>query len=606
MPTLCLPRSHEVWVRISYWDAPGTPEWVQNWMLGVTLDSGSATTPELMGRARSGEGLITEAYTFTVTGDAGAIGLSFSADPTLSFLNPAYVSEITVDTRVTAPLRIASPVEGDSVDSSTEYATVSVASHGLVGMLTFRNETTGRAVMVPASRGRAQVALGYGLNVITVTGTDSQSRPVTATVTITRNAPSPANGTTIVPDWDYRAATGAVHVAWTTNDWYQLQRSNTCLPGTFQYRDPLGGTREPGAGEPDALTQGATSFRYDAHDGTRCAVVEQNWDLSFWVPCYGSSVAGVPMNQRVWLQVSYWDEPSNPEWIQDWDIAPYVPGSIVSTPMLMGRTHSADGLITEAYAFTVTGDASGFFLDLAANPELSALNPAYVSDVRVDVLAEPGILAHRILTTSEGLGTVSHANILVAHGSRTNIVLNAGEWLRIQSLTTNGATVAAAAATRSYTQELTNVTGDYHNHVVFSHRADTLNPSLDEGGHVPTAWLAQFGRGEAEPFVTSDRPIREKYLLNLTPYQTSEVQFDVEEFVINNGLVRTTVRMRVGGQSHPAVNGTLRLEGKVSLDDADWTPISGTSILGATFTNGRRTYEAVPAAGYRFFRVTVR
>jgi len=597
-PTFASP-THDVWVRISYWDAPGNPEWVQNWMLEVSPNNGSVTTPELKGRTHSEEGLITEAYAFTVTGDASDFSLSFSADPDLSIFNAAYVNEVTVDTRVTAPLRITSPAEGDTVASSTEYATVTALTDGLIGLLTYHNESTGQTLTQLASRGRAMIALGYGLNVITVTGTNNQGQPVTATVIITRNAPSPANGTTIAPDWDYRAATGAVHVAWTTNDWYQLQRSNTCLPGTFLYRDPLGGTREPGAGEPDALTQGSTHFRYDAQDGTRCAVVEQNWDLSFWVPCYGSSVAGVPMNQRVWLQVSYWDAPGNPQWIQDWDIAPYVLGANVSTPVLMGRTHGADGLITEAYAFTVTGDAAGFFLDLAATPALSALNPAYLSDVRVDVLAEPGILAHRILTTIEGNGIVSEGNILVAHGASTNIVLTAGEWNRIQSLTTNSAAVAEAAGAQGYTLELTNVTQDYNNRAVFGLRPNNANPN-----NVSTAWLVSFGRRESVPFVTTDRSLGDKYLLNLDPYEKADVLFDITDLVVTGGVAEVTVRLKVDGADHPTINGQLSLESRSTLT-TDWALEASTPITGTVFQNGLHRY-VIPAGTNGFFRALVR
>jgi hypothetical protein len=598
MPELGAPRTHEVWVRVSYWDAPGNPEWVQGWELAVA--PASVAAPVLMGRTYGEDGLITEAYACTVVGDASDLTIGFHGDPALAVLNPAYITEVVVDTRVSTALMISDPANGSTVGSTTASATVAVTLDGVTGMLTFRNENTGEVVQALASRGRATVGLMYGLNVITVTGTNSQGQTVTATVTITREAAVPVNGENMLPAWDYMVATGAVHLAWTTNDWYQFQSADTCLPGTFLYRDPFGGDIQPGSSDPDAMTLGATHFRYDAQDGSRYVVIEQDWDFSLWVPCYNSRVAGLPMNQQVWMRVSYWDAPGNPEWIQDWDIAPYAPGASVTQPVLMGRVRRADGLITEAYAFNVAGDAAGFFIDLAAIPTLSALNPANVSEVQVDVLAAPGVPAHRIMTVGEGAGTISRSNILLAHGGSTNVVITAAAWHRIHSLTTNGAAVAAAAGAASFTQEFANVTQDYANHVAFDLRASSLNTDS-----VPTAWLAGFGKGEAEPLVSSDRSISDKYMLDIDPYAVHTVHFGIEAFRVESGRADVTVKLLVDGVEHDHINGYLQIDGRTTLD-ADWAPVGGTPITGSVFSNGAYNYYRIQTDTNRFFRAVVR
>jgi len=598
MPEMGAPRTHEVWVRVSYWDAPGNPSWVQGWELAATSAGGSATAPMLMGRTHA-DGLITEAYSFTVVGDGNDLTIGFLCDPALAVLNPAYITEVVVDTRVSTALTISAPVQDTTVSSTTASTTVAVTLDGVTGLLTFRNENTGETIQALASRGRASMGLMYGLNTITVTGTNSQGQAVTATVTITREASVPVNGENILPVWDSSVATGAVHVAWTTNDWYQFQSADTCLPGTFLYRDPFGGDLQPGNSDPDAMTLGATHFRYDAQDGSRYVVIEQDWDFSLWVPCYNSNVAGLPMNQQVWMRVSYWDAPGNPEWIQNWDIDTYAPGANVTSPVLMGRVRSANGLITEAYAFNVTGDTAGLFIDLAAIPTLSALNPANVSEIHVDVLAAPGVPAHRILTTVDGNGRVSSGSILLAQGASTNLVITAADWYRIHSLTTNSVSVSVAAGSTCYTQAFVNVRQDFANHVAFDLRTNSLNPD-----NVPTAWLVGFGKGENVPLVSSDRPISEKYALNINPYDVHTVNFGIEDFRLEGGFLDVKVKLLVDGNTHENINGYLQLDGRTTLE-GNWVPVGETPVTGSVFSNGTHNYH-IQTDTNRFFRAVVR
>jgi 3',5'-cyclic AMP phosphodiesterase CpdA len=595
--------TQEVWLQVSYWDAPGNPGWVQGWDLAATAAGGSATAPVLMGRTFA-DGQITEAYAFTVSGDPSAFSVAFNADPALSFLNPAYVTAITVDCRMHAPLMIAEDLDGALLPASSGSINLPIRTEGLVGDITFRNATTGQQVVMPAGTTQAALPLAYGANVLVATGTDGAGNTVTATVTVTREAPLPANGTAVLPNWDTANGTGTVHAAWTTNDWYQFQRDDTCLPGVFRFRDPFGGTlTEPGDGDAQATTEGETDFRYDAEDQTRCIVIEADDDFSARVPCFASALTGLPMNQSVWMQITYWDAPSNPGWVQGWQltVTPEGPEDVAATePVLMGRVHGEDGLITEAYAFTVTGDATAFAVTLVGDPALSLANAAYVSEVLVDVRSDPAVAAHRIVTTVAGSGTVSRGNILLAHGGSTNVVIAAADWHRIHSLTTNGAAVDAAIGAASFTQEFANVTEDYANHVAFGYRADAINAD-----GVPTSWLADFGKGEAEPLVSSDRSIGEKYALDIDPYAVHTVHFGIEAFRVEGGLADMTVKLLVDGVGHEHINGTLQLDGRTALD-ADWAPVGGTPVTGSVFSNGAYNYYQIETDTNRFFRAVVR
>ena len=593
------PVNQDVVVRVTYWDAPGNAGWVQGWELAVTPEGGTATEPVLVGREHGTNGLITEAYSFAVTNATDGIKVTFSADPALSGANPAYVSEIAVDTLAHAPLLVAGSLDGTSVDASVSELALALLTDGLIGELTFRNETTGITRTGAVGGASPALALAYGLNVLTVSGTNAAGQAYTATVTVTREAPTPTNGTNIQIAWDYTVATGAVHVAWTTNDWYQLQSFTNCLPGEFAYRDPFGVETEPGDGAPFAQTRGSASYRYDAADAARYAVVGANADFSVRVPCYDAAAVGVPMNEAVVVRVSYWDAPGNTGWVQGWTLAVTTEGGTATEPVLMGRTHGADGLITEAYSFAVTNAAGGIQVAFSADPALSGANPAYVSGVTVDTLAAPNGAVHVIRTTVEGEGTATPARVMVGDGASTNIEVNvSGEWRRIQSLTTNGAAVAEAANTRSYTLRLADVTGDYNNRVVVGYRPDSENPD-----GVPTDWLASFGRGESEPAATGDRPMADKYRLDIDPYTAADVTFDIDGFSAEDGTLRVIVRLLVDGEEHDHINGTLRVEGRPSLS-GDWSVIGNTPVSGAVFENGHHTYE-IPAGTNRFFRAVI-
>jgi len=603
--TMAAALTQQVWVRIAYWNDASNPGWVQGWSL-QTVSEGETSALTLMGRTISEEGLITEAYAFTLTNSAAAFAVTFATESGLSAGAPAYIDAITVDVQAHAALMVDGIADGTRVASDATRLDLAVLADGLTGELVYRNTTTGWSTTVPLGTSSAAVPLAYGMNVLVVTGTDANGNTVSTTLTVTRAAPTPATGESITPAWDYTVATGAVHVAWSTDDWYQLQSTNVCLPGTFQFRDLVGGSAEPGDGDPRATTLGAAHFRYDAQDQIRSVALEANSDFRVRIPCY-TNAACASLTNSVWISIRYWGVTNNEGWVQGWEPVVTLEGQGVSSvPQLMGRQRDAEGRITEAYAFTVISNATALVVTLQADPALSTVNPAFIDSITLDMLATvPQTVLHEVQTTFEGSGSVTPSRTEVRNGESAHISITAAHWHRIQTLVTNGVSVAEATGLSTYTLTFTEVMGSISNHVVFTYRDGAQNPSLGTDKHIPTAWLAQFGRDENEPFVTSDRSIADKYLLNLNPYETADVQFTIKDFSTDNNAVRATVQLLVDGEGHAAVNGTLQLEGKVSLDDAEWTPVAGTPITGATFTNGQRTYE-FPKAGYQFFRVTVR
>lgn len=196
----------------------------------------------------------------------------------------------------------------------------------------------------------------------------------------------------VAPDWVGDA--GTVHAEW-NDSWAGFAVGNHVSAATeFTVvsldGNPLGAV--PGSDTPDASHLGNTHFHADA--GGNYLEVTANWDLSFWVPSFAGQEA-----QEGFIEISYYDDPGTASWRQGWDlvVTPAESASMLrGAPVLLGETHdTATGIITEAYSFALARSTSGFFIDVAADPALSLINPAYLVDFSVDtasynVIPEPG------------------------------------------------------------------------------------------------------------------------------------------------------------------------------------------------------------------------
>ncbi len=201
-----------------------------------------------------------------------------------------------------------------------------------------------------------------------------------------------AHGAYVAPDW--AGTDGTVHAEW-NDSWAGFSVGGNASAATGFTVVGLNGdalSAVPGSDNPDAMHLGNTQFHADA-DGNYLEVTA-NWDVSFWVPSFAGQDA-----QEGFIEISYYDNPSAASWRQGWELAvtPAESGSALQgAPVFLGETHdTTTGIITEAYRFALVRSASGFFIDLAADPALSLINPAYLIDFSVDtvsynVIPEPG------------------------------------------------------------------------------------------------------------------------------------------------------------------------------------------------------------------------
>lgn len=201
------------------------------------------------------------------------------------------------------------------------------------------------------------------------------------------------------PGWS-TSDPGAVHAEWF--DWTAFDPGLPYVPDMWSATDTTGESVDPVSfgtlGGPDALGLEAT-YPEPYPVGTDGIAIEANYDFSTWMPTY----AGQQVMEG-YVEITYWDDENDPDWRQGWDLAVSHSGDggLVHRPVLIGEEHDLNlGLITEAYTFAIEGSPSGFFVDFAADPELSPGNPAFVYAIGIDALSynipEPNVFCSLIL-----------------------------------------------------------------------------------------------------------------------------------------------------------------------------------------------------------------
>ncbi len=143
----------------------------------------------------------------------------------------------------------------------------------------------------------------------------------------------------------------------------------------------------PGQDAPDLTTLGNTAYYSDADGDWLETTVD--WDLSLWMP----AISGYE-TQEFRFQISYYDNPGNADWRQNYQLGvqPYRAGAgsslVVGGINSLGSEHDlVNGIITEAFSFTVAEAADGVFIDLAASPSLSVINSSLITGVTVDSIS---------------------------------------------------------------------------------------------------------------------------------------------------------------------------------------------------------------------------
>ncbi len=217
----------------------------------------------------------------------------------------------------------------------------------------------------------------------------------------------------------------------------------------------------------------------------------------------------------------------------------------------------------------------------------------------------------RLIVASAGNGTVvpGVGAYYVPAGNGTNVVAVAGEWHRVQSLTTNGAAIAAADGVKGYTQTVTSLTANVTNTVAvtFTQPATLGGPF----GTVPTAWLSQWG---TEAYVrdnlhTNDYNVGTKYLLNVDPTTNETVAFRMDALAVSGAEVAVVAKLLVNEAVHRTLYGTVRLYGCDVLSNDCWAAaalIASTNVPppGAVFdADGKVTFTfSLGQATNRFYQ----
>ena len=103
----------------------------------------------------------------------------------------------------------------------------------------------------------------------------------------------------------------------------------------------------------------------------------------------------------------------------------------------------------------------------------------------------------------------------------------ADEWYRIASLTTNGASLAAAAGVRDYTQMVVNISADISNAVSF---ALATPQQAGTATNVPTAWLTNWTESAVLAGSGDGMDLGAKYMLGLDPTSSNTYELSLENF----------------------------------------------------------------------------
>jgi len=244
------------------------------------------------------------------------------------------------------------------------------------------------------------------------------------------------------------------------------------------------------------------------------------------------------------------------------------------------------GTGTSSSDFTWMELASGMYSPGAVNPSQS-LPAQLVRYAIVSVIGEHGQQAGPDGTPL----SAPLAMISIVAGASTSIVYTAQEWFRIDSLSTNGQSVAAAVGRKASTVDCRRVTGNITNRVSFDYAQPT---ALSFPTNIPTRWVSDFGHSEATPFAGEAGSLSTKYLLNMNPYSNEQVRFAITEASIHGTQACMRLQLLVDNAPHPTVNGRVVLYGGDSLNTNAWRAIGGIAI------KGTNAFDAAGECTYTF------
>jgi len=185
---------------------------------------------------------------------------------------------------------------------------------------------------------------------------------------------------------DWAGSANSVRAEFTDYALFNGTRSATAdLYQVYDYSGALRPAGLPGLDAPDILSAGGLTRRF-SEAGESWLETTGNWDLSVWSP----ALSGYE-TQLFTFQIAYFANEADSTWRQNYNIGVqlhYADGTAVGSlagPVVRTSTlDTASALVTETFNFSVQGAADGVFIDIAADPALSASNPSYITGMRLD------------------------------------------------------------------------------------------------------------------------------------------------------------------------------------------------------------------------------
>ncbi len=185
----------------------------------------------------------------------------------------------------------------------------------------------------------------------------------------------------LAPSW--AGDDGSVYAEW--SNWAGFGIGGTASnPDNFEVVAPDGSGLAGVPGQDPADAQALAALYYTDADGSGLQIT-QSWDLSFWMP----SFSGFNTQESV-IQLTYWDDQSDPEWRAGFDLGITLHGGsgsqVAGSVTYLGEELDGNGRITEAWGFTVNNSADGFFVDIAAAPA-SLVGGLYLDSAAIDTIS---------------------------------------------------------------------------------------------------------------------------------------------------------------------------------------------------------------------------
>ncbi|MEI7901463.1 MAG: DUF2341 domain-containing protein [bacterium] len=236
----------------------------------------------------------------------------------------------------------------------------------------------------------------------------------------------------------------------------------------------------------------------------------------------------------------------------------------------------------------------------------SSANLLYgINDIAALTFADVPIAAPTF-TITQSVGTNGSANpagtVTVAAGGSTAIVYQADQWFRIAALTNDAVAVDVASGASRYTNSFNNISAN-HDVKVFFKAATATQVGLS--ATVDPAWAKLYFSDESAA-AAADPNLATDYLLGLVPTNTYAIGFTIRSITVNGASITNVVQLKDGTNPlDTTIRGTLKLQGKAALADADWADVATAVISNADFEADGTYRIPFTDEAFKFYRAVI-